>query len=227
MARPRAPAVTRRKTRVRIAGMHRSTHAASRRRGSRRRFSIRSASRCCAGSAIASTARTRPRARSRARWVLRPRRTSSRCCGRLGYEAAFRAAFPSDAEPLSTRNYGRAIEAYEATLVTPAPFDRFLGGDASALTVRQKAGLRFFMDRGCAVCHHGPLLGGNTAQRFGVVKDYWLATGSDKRRHRSPGDHDATRRTAMCSAFRCCATSREPPRTSTTARWRRSTPPCG
>jgi cytochrome c peroxidase len=35
------------------------------------------------------------------------------------------------------------------------------------------------MDRGCAGCHHGALLGGNTLHRFGVAQDYWLATGSD------------------------------------------------
>ncbi|GIL05690.1 MAG: cytochrome-c peroxidase [Betaproteobacteria bacterium] len=94
------------------------------------------------------------------------------------YEAAFRAAFPGEAEPVSTRNYGRAIAAYEATLVTPAPFDRYLGGDAAVLTARQKAGLRLFIERGCAGCHAGALLGGSAWMRFGVVKDYWLATGS-------------------------------------------------
>src|SRR5207237_5322773 len=44
----------------------------------------------------------------------------------LDYLPAFRAAYPQDPEPLSTRNYGRAIAAYEATLATPAPLDRFL-----------------------------------------------------------------------------------------------------
>jgi cytochrome c peroxidase len=97
-----------------------------------------------------------------------------------GYEAAFRAAFAQDEQPLSTANYGRALAAYEATLVTPAPFDRYLGGDAAALSVRQKVGLRLFIDRGCAGCHRGALLGGTSLQRFGVVKDYWTATGSTK-----------------------------------------------
>src|SRR5262245_5090722 len=32
----------------------------------------------------------------------------------LGYEAAFRAAFPQDAQPFSTANYGRALSAYQA-----------------------------------------------------------------------------------------------------------------
>ena len=99
---------------------------------------------------------------------------------KLDYLPAFRAAYPQDPEPLSARNYGRALEAYEATLVTPAPFDRFLGGDDGALSESQKAGLRTFIATGCAGCHDGPLLGGRTFQRFGVVKDYWAETGSKK-----------------------------------------------
>jgi len=99
---------------------------------------------------------------------------------RLDYLAAFRAAYPQDPEPLSARNYGRALEAYEATLVTPAPFDRFLGGDEGALSEPQKDGLRAFIATGCAGCHDGALLGGGTFQRFGVVKDYWPETGSKK-----------------------------------------------
>jgi cytochrome c peroxidase len=99
---------------------------------------------------------------------------------KLAYLPAFRAAYPQDPEPLSARNYGRALEAYEATLLTPAPFDRFLGGDDGALSESQKAGLRAFIATGCAGCHNGPLLGGRTFQRFGVVKDYWVETGSKK-----------------------------------------------
>ncbi|HZN26823.1 MAG TPA: cytochrome C peroxidase, partial [Burkholderiales bacterium] len=82
--------------------------------------------------------------------------------------------------PMTARNYGRAIAAYQATLTTPAAFDRFLGGDDSALTGRQKSGMRAFMASGCAGCHSGALLGGAMMQRFGLVKNYWLETGSDK-----------------------------------------------
>jgi cytochrome c peroxidase len=95
-----------------------------------------------------------------------------------GYAERFRVVYPGDAVPLSARNYGRAIQAYEATLVTPAPFDRYLAGDEGALDARQKAGLRSFIDTGCAGCHNGALLGGSLLQRFGIVRDYWLATGS-------------------------------------------------
>lgn len=98
----------------------------------------------------------------------------------LEYDSKFRAAFPQDPTPLSAANYGRALEAYQATLATPAPFDRFLAGDDGALTERQKAGLRAFIATGCAACHNGVNLGGTMLQKFGVTKDYWLETGSEK-----------------------------------------------
>jgi cytochrome c peroxidase len=98
----------------------------------------------------------------------------------LQYAAAFRKAYPDEAEPMNAKNYGRAIAAYEATLSTPAPFDRFLAGDDKALTERQKAGLRTFMSTGCTACHNGTLLGGTLMQKFGLVRDYWLETGSAK-----------------------------------------------
>ena len=98
----------------------------------------------------------------------------------LAYTARFRAVYPQDAQPVSARNYGRALAAYQATLVTPAPFDRFLSGDDQALGDRAKAGLRTFIATGCAACHNGTHLGGGMMQRFGLVKDYWSETGSQK-----------------------------------------------
>jgi cytochrome c peroxidase len=97
-----------------------------------------------------------------------------------GYAERFRAAYPDQAEPMTSVNYGKALAAYQATLVTPAPFDQFLGGDDRALDARQKAGLRTFIDTGCPACHRGALLGGTMNMKFGMVKDYWLETGSAK-----------------------------------------------
>lgn len=97
-----------------------------------------------------------------------------------GYAASFRAAYLGDAEPVNAANYGRAIAAYQATLVTPAPFDRFLDGDDAALSEPQKNGLRAFIATGCAGCHRGALLGGASFQKFGLVKDYWTETKSPK-----------------------------------------------
>jgi len=97
-----------------------------------------------------------------------------------GYEEAFHQAFPDGSRPVSPENYARALQAYQATLVTPASFDDYLQGDRDALTQEQKEGLRTFQATGCASCHSGELLGGSALQRFGMVEDYWEATGSEE-----------------------------------------------
>lgn len=87
------------------------------------------------------------------------------------YVERFRKAFPGDAAPVSFDNMAAAIEAFEATLTTPnGPFDRYLGGDGSALSDQQKSGLTLFMDKGCVTCHRGVNLGGDGYFPFGVVK---------------------------------------------------------
>jgi cytochrome c peroxidase len=96
----------------------------------------------------------------------------------LGYEDRFKLAFPEEEHAVSPGNFGAALEAYQRTLITPAPFDAYLKGDEAALTNPQKAGLRAFIQTGCAGCHNGALLGGTTFQKFGLVQDYWQATGS-------------------------------------------------
>ncbi len=100
---------------------------------------------------------------------------------RHGYEASFRRAFPGDPEPVGPGNYARAIQSYQATLVTPAAFDRYLLGEDDALSPRQKEGLRTFIGSGCAGCHKGALLGGTAIRKFGIAGDYWTATGSARR----------------------------------------------
>lgn len=98
----------------------------------------------------------------------------------LGYADVFKAAYPGEADGFTTVNYGKALHAYQATLVTPAPFDKWLAGDDKALAPRQVAGMRAFIDTGCAACHNAALLGGTQFMKFGVVKDYWVETGSRK-----------------------------------------------
>jgi cytochrome c peroxidase len=95
-----------------------------------------------------------------------------------GYGPLFKRAFPGQANPVTAENLGRAIGAYERTLVTPAPFDRFLKGDTNALTPAQLTGLWTFVQTGCVSCHNGVDVGGNSFRKFGVVEDYWKATGS-------------------------------------------------
>jgi cytochrome c peroxidase len=87
------------------------------------------------------------------------------------YVAAFEAAFPGDAEPVTFDNVARALEAFEATLITPGSrFDRYLEGEAVALTETERVGLALFVEKGCAACHNGVNVGGQSYHPFGVVE---------------------------------------------------------
>ncbi len=87
-----------------------------------------------------------------------------------GYRVAFAKVFPNDPVPVSIANAQKAIAVFEATLTTPnAPFDRFLRGDPGALDGEQKAGLKLFIDKGCASCHAGVNVGGEIYAKFGAV----------------------------------------------------------
>ncbi|HWF76335.1 MAG TPA: cytochrome-c peroxidase [Caulobacteraceae bacterium] len=87
-----------------------------------------------------------------------------------GYQAAFARAFPGEPNPVSLGNVQKAIAVFEATLITPeSPFDRYLNGQADALSPVQKQGLTLFMDKGCSACHSGVGVGGSMYAPFGVV----------------------------------------------------------
>jgi len=75
-------------------------------------------------------------------------------------------------------DWATAIGAFERTLLTPAPFDKYLKGDQKAISKEAKLGLEKFISTGCAGCHNGATVGGQSYQKFGIVEDYWLATGS-------------------------------------------------
>jgi cytochrome c peroxidase len=95
-----------------------------------------------------------------------------------GYAPLFKAAFPGDAAPLNVENVASAISAYERTLATPAPFDAYLAGNVDALSPSARTGLETFIKTGCSACHSGVGIGGSMYQKFGMVEDYWAATGS-------------------------------------------------
>jgi cytochrome c peroxidase len=85
---------------------------------------------------------------------------------------AFKAAFPGQDDPLTYKNIGEAIGAFERTLITPSRFDAYLKGDDNALTAAEKAGGKLFVQTGCTACHMGSTLGGQLYQKLGLVKDY-------------------------------------------------------
>jgi len=87
------------------------------------------------------------------------------------YVEQFKKAFPEVASPVTFDNVTKAIEAFEATLITPGSrFDQFLEGDATALTATETEGLRLFMEKGCSSCHNGINVGGEAYFPFGVIE---------------------------------------------------------
>jgi cytochrome c peroxidase len=92
-----------------------------------------------------------------------------------GYASSFEALFADGVTPENVRS---AIAAFERTLLTcNSPFDRWLQGDESALSVEQREGYETFKSVGCIACHQGANVGGNMFQRFGVLGDYFKDRG--------------------------------------------------
>jgi cytochrome c peroxidase len=62
-----------------------------------------------------------------------------------------------------------ALVTFERSLVTPnSRFDRWLGGDTSALSTGELEGYRLFKSLGCSSCHQGVNVGGNLFERQGI-----------------------------------------------------------
>jgi cytochrome c peroxidase len=62
-----------------------------------------------------------------------------------------------------------AVETFERSLVTPGSrFDRWLAGDAAALSANELDGYQLFKSLGCVSCHQGVSIGGNLFQRHGI-----------------------------------------------------------
>lgn len=64
-----------------------------------------------------------------------------------------------------------AIATFERSLLTPdSRFDRWLEGDATALTSDELHGYKLFKSLGCISCHQGVGIGGNLFARNGVFR---------------------------------------------------------
>jgi len=62
-----------------------------------------------------------------------------------------------------------AIATYLRSLVTPdSRFDRWLAGEADAITPEEYSGYQLFKSLGCISCHQGVNVGGNLFQRHGI-----------------------------------------------------------
>ena len=67
-------------------------------------------------------------------------------------------------------NFGKALEAFERTLVrSDAPFDRFVAGDAKALSESARRGWKLFAGRAnCRSCHSGPAFTDGEFHNIGI-----------------------------------------------------------
>jgi cytochrome c peroxidase len=75
--------------------------------------------------------------------------------------------------PLDIDQVTLAIAEFEKTLVTPnSRFDKWLQGDAKALTAQELAGYQLFKGSGCVACHNGAAVGGNSFQKMGLVAPF-------------------------------------------------------
>jgi len=88
-----------------------------------------------------------------------------------GYQAEFKKVFSKS--KIDIDQVTDAIAAFEETLVTPnSRFDKWLKGDANAITKTELEGYKLFRDSGCVACHNGAAVGGNSFQRMGLVEAY-------------------------------------------------------
>ncbi|MFH1573673.1 MAG: cytochrome c peroxidase [Acidobacteriota bacterium] len=101
------------------------------------------------------------------------------------YVAAFQALYP---EGMTRDSITDAIAQFEKSLVTTnSRFDRFLRGEADAMTAEEKDGYKLFKTYGCYTCHVGQAMGGQSFEKMGRLRDYFgdrgNITGADEGRY--------------------------------------------
>lgn len=72
------------------------------------------------------------------------------------YQELFAAVYPG--EKINIGHFGEALAEFQAQnfFLADTPYDRYLKGDKTALTPKQKVGMDVFFNKGqCGNCHHG------------------------------------------------------------------------
>jgi len=83
-------------------------------------------------------------------------------------------------EGVTKNSITHAIAEFEKTLNTPnSPFDKYLMGDENAITENQKRGYEAFKRVGCATCHAGEAMGGQSFEYVGLYADYYVDRGTE------------------------------------------------
>lgn len=100
--------------------------------------------------------------------ALTPEAAAERLGAHPGMARRFREAYGRNPDAAALLD---ALASFERTLVTPGSrFDRWLEGDAGALTPEELDGYRRFKAAGCMSCHQGVNVGGNLFQVHGLFR---------------------------------------------------------
>ncbi|UII79459.1 cytochrome-c peroxidase [Flagellimonas sp. CMM7] len=87
------------------------------------------------------------------------------------YQTLFKNAF-NDAEPITIENLGKAIAAFERTLINNnSRFDQYMRGDGEAILISEKDGFEQFKKVGCVNCHNGPMFSDYKMHVLGVPEN--------------------------------------------------------
>jgi len=88
------------------------------------------------------------------------------------YPDLFAKAYPDQKNPITYDNMADAIAAFERTLITYDRLNDFANGNPRAITKEEQEGLELFLSLGCASCHNGVVLGGNSYRKLGQIHEY-------------------------------------------------------
>jgi len=88
----------------------------------------------------------------------------------------FEALYPTG---VNVDNIVSAIADFERSLNTiNSKVDRYLMGDENSLSAEEKEGFKYFKMYGCATCHVGKIVGGQSYERMGRKEDYFEERGN-------------------------------------------------
>lgn len=103
----------------------------------------------------------------------------SRLKGIHEYEKLFKSSF-NESEPITIENIGKAIAAFERTLVTNnSRFDKYMRGETNAISLGEKEGFEVFKKVGCVNCHNGPMFSDYKIHTLSVPENDKLTIADD------------------------------------------------
>jgi cytochrome c peroxidase len=123
--------------------------------------------------------------------------------GRISAIGAYRTAFKKvfGVEGISARTIPLAVATYERTIVSgQAPFDRWIDGDATAISDEAKQGFDLFNGKGnCTACHTGWNFTDNGFHDIGlpdkdIGRGEWIKVQSMQQAFKTPTLRDVDRR---------------------------------